>query len=59
MKVLIVSSFLSDGSGEINHKGVDHYNNLINALLAKGKLTYLQIRLALIYIIKSIRNPSF
>lgn len=41
MKVLIVSSFLSDGSGEINQKGVDHYNNLINALLAKGKLTYL------------------
>ena len=41
MTVLIVSSCLLDGSGEINQKGVDHYNNLINALLAKGKLTYL------------------
>jgi beta-glucosidase/6-phospho-beta-glucosidase/beta-galactosidase len=37
MKVLTLISFLSDGSGEINQAGVDHYNKLINALLAKGK----------------------
>jgi beta-glucosidase len=35
----VMSSFLSDGSGEINQAGVDHYNKLINALLAKGMLT--------------------
>jgi len=39
MTFLTVSSFLSDGSGEINQAGVDHYNKLINALLAKGMLT--------------------
>ena len=26
----------TDGTGEINQAGVDHYNNFINALLAKG-----------------------
>lgn len=25
-----------DGSGQINQAGVDHYNKLINALIAKG-----------------------
>lgn len=28
---------MSDGSGVINQAGVDHYNKLIDALLAKGK----------------------
>jgi beta-glucosidase len=26
----------SDGSGEINQAGIDHYNKLIDALLSKG-----------------------
>ncbi|KAE8732914.1 Beta-glucosidase 40 [Hibiscus syriacus] len=30
------SRILPNGSGEINQAGLDHYNNLINALLAKG-----------------------
>lgn len=29
---------VSDGSGLLNQAGVDHYNKLIDALLAKGKL---------------------
>lgn len=33
--VIICMNFLSDGSGEINQAGVDHYNDLIDALLAK------------------------
>jgi len=28
----------SDGSGVVNQAGIDHYNKLIDALLAKGKL---------------------
>ncbi|KAE8023153.1 hypothetical protein FH972_008889 [Carpinus fangiana] len=31
------------GSGEINQAGVDHYNNLINALLAKGIEPYVTL----------------
>jgi len=27
---------LSDGSGIVNQAGIDHYNKLIDALLAKG-----------------------
>ncbi|KAJ0094502.1 hypothetical protein Patl1_16706 [Pistacia atlantica] len=30
------SRIFPNGTGEINQAGVDHYNNLINALLAKG-----------------------
>ena len=29
-----------DGSGAINQAGIDHYNKLINALLAKGSSRY-------------------
>lgn len=29
---------LADGAGEINQAGVDHYNRLIDALIAEGKL---------------------
>lgn len=29
---------MSDGFGVVNQAGVDHYNKLIDALLAKGKL---------------------
>ncbi|KAE9613680.1 putative beta-glucosidase [Lupinus albus] len=32
-----------NGSGEINQAGVDHYNNLINALLAKGIEPYVTL----------------
>ena len=28
----------ADGTGKINQAGVDHYNRLINALIAKGRL---------------------
>lgn len=28
----------TDGVGQINEAGIDHYNKLINALLAKGIL---------------------
>ncbi|KAK8522850.1 hypothetical protein V6N12_056544 [Hibiscus sabdariffa] len=35
--------FGTDGSGEINQAGVDHYNNLINALLAKGIEPYVTL----------------
>ena len=28
---------MTDGSGEINQAGIDHYNKLIDALLAQGK----------------------
>lgn len=31
------SAPLTDGTGEPNPEGIDHYNNLIDALLAKGK----------------------
>ncbi|KAI9153958.1 hypothetical protein LWI28_019004 [Acer negundo] len=34
------SQIFPNGSGEINQAGVDHYNNLINALLAKGVEPY-------------------
>lgn len=29
----------ADGAGEVNQAGIDHYNEEINALLAKGWLT--------------------
>nr|DAD35015.1 TPA_asm: hypothetical protein HUJ06_005655 [Nelumbo nucifera] len=35
------SRIFPNGSGEINQAGVDHYNNLINALLANGIEPYL------------------
>ncbi|XP_039065693.1 beta-glucosidase 40-like [Hibiscus syriacus] len=34
------SRIFPNGNGEINQAGVDHYNNLINALLAKGTEPY-------------------
>lgn len=37
------SRIFPNGSGEINQKGVDHYNNLINALLAKGIEPYVTL----------------
>ncbi|KAF3431563.1 hypothetical protein FNV43_RR26294 [Rhamnella rubrinervis] len=37
------SRIYPDGSGEINQAGVDHYNKLINALLAKGIEPYVTI----------------
>jgi len=27
----------SDGTGQVNQAGIDHYNKLIDALLAKGE----------------------
>ncbi|KAH7570000.1 hypothetical protein JRO89_XS05G0030800 [Xanthoceras sorbifolium] len=38
------SRIFPNGSGEINQAGVDHYNNLINALLAKGNLVTIQAK---------------
>lgn len=32
-----------DGTGDINQVGIDHYNKLINALLAKGKFYYCSV----------------
>ncbi|KAL5759384.1 hypothetical protein ACOSQ2_018222 [Xanthoceras sorbifolium] len=37
------SRIFPNGSGEINQAGVDHYNNLINALLAKGIVPYVTL----------------
>nr|XP_048318557.1 beta-glucosidase 40 isoform X1 [Ziziphus jujuba var. spinosa] len=37
------SRIFPNGSGEINQAGVDHYNKLINALLAKGIEPYVTI----------------
>ncbi|XP_010259408.1 PREDICTED: beta-glucosidase 40-like [Nelumbo nucifera] len=37
------SRIFPNGSGEINQAGVDHYNNLINALLAKGIEPYITL----------------
>ncbi|KAK0585290.1 hypothetical protein LWI29_026318 [Acer saccharum] len=37
------SQIFPNGSGEINQAGVDHYNNLINALLAKGIEPYVTL----------------
>ncbi|KAK9276681.1 hypothetical protein L1049_006217 [Liquidambar formosana] len=37
------SRIFPNGSGEISQAGVDHYNNLINALLAKGIEPYVTI----------------
>jgi beta-glucosidase len=31
-----------DGVGQVNQAGIDHYNKLINALLAKGERVELQ-----------------
>ncbi|CDP11049.1 unnamed protein product [Coffea canephora] len=33
----------SDGTGELNQAGVDHYNTLINTLLANGIEPYVTI----------------
>ncbi|XP_021910507.1 beta-glucosidase 40 isoform X2 [Carica papaya] len=37
------SRIFPNGTGEINQAGVDHYNNLINALLAKGIEPYITL----------------
>ncbi|KAJ4960937.1 hypothetical protein NE237_020847 [Protea cynaroides] len=37
------SRIFPNGSGEINQAGIDHYNNLINALLAKGIVPYVTL----------------
>ncbi|KAK1362018.1 Beta-glucosidase 40 [Heracleum sosnowskyi] len=37
------SRIFPDGSGKINQAGVDHYNNLINALLANGIEPYVTL----------------
>ncbi|XP_043724405.1 beta-glucosidase 40-like isoform X1 [Telopea speciosissima] len=37
------SRIFPNGSGEINQAGIDHYNNLINALLAKGIEPYVTL----------------
>ncbi|XP_020206710.1 beta-glucosidase 40 [Cajanus cajan] len=37
------SRILPDGSGEINQAGIDHYNKLINSLLAKGIEPYVTL----------------
>ncbi|KAJ1389836.1 Glycosyl hydrolases family 1, N-terminal conserved site [Sesbania bispinosa] len=37
------SRIFSNGSGEINQAGIDHYNKLINALLAKGIEPYVTL----------------
>ncbi|KAK1553187.1 hypothetical protein Q3G72_030370 [Acer saccharum] len=37
------SRIFPNGSGEINQAGVDHYNNLINALLAQGIEPYVTL----------------
>ncbi|GAB2280201.1 Beta-glucosidase 6 [Dionaea muscipula] len=37
------SRIFPNGSGEINQAGVDHYNSLINALLAKGIEPYITL----------------
>ncbi|KAK3421847.1 hypothetical protein EUGRSUZ_G02458 [Eucalyptus grandis] len=37
------SRIFPNGSGQINQAGVDHYNNLINALLAKGIEPYVTL----------------
>ncbi|XP_062111397.1 beta-glucosidase 40-like isoform X2 [Humulus lupulus] len=37
------SRIFPNGSGKINQPGVDHYNNLINALLAKGIEPYVTL----------------
>ncbi|XP_031491977.1 beta-glucosidase 6 [Nymphaea colorata] len=37
------SRIFPNGSGTINQAGVDHYNNLINALLAKGIQPYITL----------------
>lgn len=34
---------VTDGSGQINQAGVDHYNKLIDALLAKGSYTMIMV----------------
>uniref|UniRef100_A0A8R7K4E1 4-hydroxy-7-methoxy-3-oxo-3,4-dihydro-2H-1,4-benzoxazin-2-yl glucosidebeta-D-glucosidase n=2 Tax=Triticum urartu TaxID=4572 RepID=A0A8R7K4E1_TRIUA len=34
------SRILPNGTGEVNHAGIDHYNKVIDALLAKGELLY-------------------
>ena len=35
-KIFLTFCLETDGTGEINQAGVDHYNNFINALLAEG-----------------------
>ncbi|XP_077211412.1 beta glucosidase 40 [Tasmannia lanceolata] len=37
------SRIFPNGSGQINQAGIDHYNNLINALLAKGIQPYVTL----------------
>lgn len=40
----------TDGAGELNQAGIDHYNNLINALLAKGIVYLCLQKTNLIYV---------
>ncbi|KAF7809051.1 beta-glucosidase 40 [Senna tora] len=37
------SRIFPNGSGQINHAGIDHYNKLINALLSKGVEPYVTL----------------
>ncbi|TVU30720.1 hypothetical protein EJB05_22355 [Eragrostis curvula] len=41
--IVIVLPCSSDGTGEVNQAGIDHYNNLINALIAKGIEPYVTL----------------
>ena len=34
---MLIGVLSADGTGKINQAGVDHYNRLINALIAKGR----------------------
>ena len=37
---LVCFAWCPDGTGEVNQAGIDHYNKVIDALLAKGELLY-------------------
>ncbi|RWW19743.1 hypothetical protein BHE74_00010230 [Ensete ventricosum] len=60
---LIYSSQFADGTGEVNQAGIDHYNKLIDALLATGKMSrtnsFLDLQDVLVSIISSLRTINF
>lgn len=47
IKLIFFCSLLAalDGTGDINQAGIDHYNKLINALLAKGMVEIILSRI--------------
>lgn len=49
---------LSDGTGQLNQAGVDHYNNFINALVANGTTNILNLSFKIPLFIMFLINRS-